>query len=106
MTTAPITAGTITAVLDGLRVPAELHTDPELQAVAYGLAFLDAPATLAEERFYESGTVFYETDTDSDFPSRYEVKNRNLMIEQLSTRANIRTAELLHGTEPDGVSVR
>lgn len=104
MTTAPITAGTITAVLDGLRVPAELHADPELQAVAYGLAFLDAPATLAEERFYESGTVFY--DTDSDFPSRYEVKNRDLMIEQFSTRANIRTAEPLHGTEPEGVSIR
>lgn len=106
MTATPITAGTITAILDGLRVPAELHTDPELQAVAYGLAFMDAPVTLAEERFYESGTVFYDTDSDSDFPSRYEVKNRNLLIEQLSTRANIRTAELRHGTEPEGVSLR
>ncbi|MGO4431790.1 hypothetical protein AB4Y88_00385 [Paenarthrobacter sp. RAF9] len=106
MTTAPITAGTITAILNGLRVPAELHTDPELQAVAYGLAFLDAPATAGEERFYESGTVFYDHDTDSDFPSRYEVKNRDLMIEQLSTRASTRTADLLHGTEPEGVNIR
>ncbi|MFK0042194.1 hypothetical protein ACIQTW_20350 [Paenarthrobacter sp. NPDC090517] len=96
-----ITAETITAILNEFRVPAELHADPELQAVAYGVAFLGAPATKTEENFYDSDTVFYDVDPESDSPLRYEVGNRDLMAEQLFYRASVRTNALLDGDAED-----
>ncbi|MFJ5958201.1 hypothetical protein ACIQC5_19860 [Paenarthrobacter sp. NPDC092416] len=107
MNEAPITAETITAILDQLRVPVELHTDPQLQAIAYGFAFLNAPATPAEARFYNATTSFYsEEDLDEGFPARYEVNNRDLMAEQLSYRASIRIGELAHSDADDAVNLR
>lgn len=90
MTATPITAETITTILDELGVPAELRTDPELQAVAYGFAFLNAPATLPEERFYNAAAVFYDEEDES----RYELKTRDVLAEQLAYRATIRITEL------------
>ncbi|MBT2588481.1 hypothetical protein [Arthrobacter sp. ISL-95] len=86
----PITAETIALILDGHGVLSEVRTDPEIQAVAYGLAFLDSPATPAEKRFHDASTVFYDEESES----RYEVNNRDLFEEQLSDRLSVRVAEL------------
>ncbi|MGJ3192304.1 hypothetical protein [Paenarthrobacter sp. FR1] len=90
MNAIPIPAETITAILDQLAVPTELRTDPELQAVAYGFAFLNSPATLPEARFYDASTVFYDEEAES----RYELNTRDLMAEQLAYRASLRITEL------------
>ncbi|MDR6639571.1 hypothetical protein [Paenarthrobacter nitroguajacolicus] len=90
MNATPITAETITMILDEQGVPAELRTDPEVQAAAYGLAFLNSPATPAEERFHGASTVFYDEENES----RYEVSNRDLLEEQLTARLSVRTVEL------------
>ncbi|MET4901660.1 MULTISPECIES: hypothetical protein [unclassified Paenarthrobacter] len=90
MNATPITAETIALILGDHGIPAELHADPEIQAAAYGLAFLNSPATPAEGRFYGASTVFYDEEDES----RYEVSNRDLLEEQLTARLSVRIAEL------------
>ena len=90
MNATPITAETITLILDEYAVPTELRIDPEIRAAAYGLAFLNSPAPPGEGRFHGASTVFYDEEAES----RYEVSNRDLLEEQLTARLSVRIAEL------------
>ncbi|MFF1252725.1 hypothetical protein ACFVYC_09565 [Pseudarthrobacter sp. NPDC058329] len=82
---------TITAILDGFNVAAELQEDSELRAAAYALAFLDDPAGGAEERFYDSATTL-PGDTPDAMP--YEVNNRALLTGIYESRLSVRLDEL------------
>ncbi|WP_461175224.1 hypothetical protein M1D93_19905 (plasmid) [Arthrobacter sp. Z1-9] len=82
---------TITTILEGFNVPAELQDDPELRAAAYALAFLDDPAQGAEERFYDSATTL-PGDTPDAMP--YEVNNRALLTGIYESRLSERLDEL------------
>ncbi len=96
-----ITEATITGILDRAGVPAEFHNDPELCAAAYGLAFLDTPASPAEERLYTSHTIL-EGDTPGE--GSYTVGTRVLLEEVLHSRIGARLDDLDEDLYADGAT--
>jgi hypothetical protein len=98
-----ITKATIDRILTDRDIPADLHADEELRAIAWSIARLDAPATAPEERFYDAASHM-----DGDLPEEgyYMLPNRAALEEiygyQLRGRAmDLLCRDELHGDEED-----
>ena len=89
-----ITEATLTAILNLRGVPKEFHRDPELRAIAYGLAAIEEPTSDVEQRFYDSATTLNPGGPSGEMPRT--VTNRELLEEIHKTRLSYRLHQL-HG---------